>query len=42
MVFITPRTYRTTEKQNLKVIKASKKQNCSESEVIRRLIDKHL
>jgi hypothetical protein len=36
------RSYRSTKKQNLKVIKASQKQKMSEAQVIRNLIENNL
>jgi len=36
------RTYRSTEKENLKVIRASNKQGISEAQVIRNLINNNL
>lgn len=39
---LTARTYRTTEKENLKVIRASRKQKVSQSQIIRNLINNNL
>ncbi len=36
------RTYRSTEKENLKVIKSAKKHKISEAKVIRNLINENL